>query len=78
MNEPNVQLPHLVVLGGGLAGLSVARECLRRGGCRVTVLEKAPQIGGSASYSGCTIWCAADLDAWLSVQPDGDPELVPH
>ncbi len=36
-----------VVLGGGIAGLAVARELLRRG-CEVVVVEKAAAVGGLA------------------------------
>lgn len=36
-----------VVLGGGIAGLVAARELLRRG-CAVTLIERAPVLGGLA------------------------------
>jgi protoporphyrinogen oxidase len=36
-----------VVLGGGVAGLVAARELLRRG-CSVTLIERAPVVGGLA------------------------------
>jgi protoporphyrinogen oxidase len=39
---------HVVVLGGGLAGLACAHELARRG-TRVTVLEREPQVGGMAA-----------------------------
>jgi protoporphyrinogen oxidase len=39
----------VLVLGGGLAGLSVAREALRLRRCQVTVLEKQNQPGGMAA-----------------------------
>ena len=38
----------VVILGGGLAGLAAAVELSARGD-RVTVLEKAPRLGGRAS-----------------------------
>ncbi len=42
---------HVVVLGGGLAGLSCAYE-LARAGVEVTVIEREPQVGGmAASFS---------------------------
>jgi L-2-hydroxyglutarate oxidase len=34
---------HVVVVGGGIVGLATARELTRRGGYRVTVLEKEPR-----------------------------------
>lgn len=42
--------PHVVVVGGGIAGLSAARF-LVHGGARVTVLEGGPQIGGKLRVS---------------------------
>lgn len=40
--------PRILVLGGGLAGLSVARAALRTRPCHVTVLEKKEVPGGMA------------------------------
>ena len=41
--------PHIVILGGGLAGLGAAYELLKTGRpCRVTVLEKETRPGGLA------------------------------
>ncbi|HEY6471959.1 MAG TPA: hydroxysqualene dehydroxylase HpnE [Acidimicrobiales bacterium] len=37
--------PHVVVVGGGLAGLSAALECAD-GGARVTLLERRQRLGG--------------------------------
>lgn len=39
--------PHVVVIGGGFAGLS-ASALLARGGARVTLVEKNEQVGGRA------------------------------
>jgi protoporphyrinogen oxidase len=39
---------HVVILGGGLAGLSCGYELVQRGH-RVTVLEREPHVGGMAS-----------------------------
>jgi squalene-associated FAD-dependent desaturase len=41
-----VSSPHVVVIGGGLAGLSAAIACTD-GGARVTVLESRPRLGGA-------------------------------
>ena len=64
----------VVVAGGGMGGLTAANAALDAG-ARVVLLEKAAQVGGSAAVSGGTLWCASDLDAWLSEQPGGDPAL---
>lgn len=43
-------IPDFVVIGGGIVGLSVARELRRRDpGARITVLEKEPRVGVHAS-----------------------------
>jgi squalene-associated FAD-dependent desaturase len=40
--------PHIVIVGGGLAGLAVA-SCLVDRGLRITLLESRPRLGGRAS-----------------------------
>jgi succinate dehydrogenase/fumarate reductase flavoprotein subunit len=64
----------VLVAGAGIGGLVAARSA-QEAGASVVLLEKAPTIGGSAAVSGGSVWCAADLEAWLSVQPGGDPAL---
>ncbi len=49
----------IVVLGGGIAGLTAARELLKRG-CAVTLIEKEAEVGGwhallSMMASGLTL-----------------------
>ena len=39
---------HVVILGGGLAGLSAGYELVTRGHT-VTILEREPHVGGMAS-----------------------------
>jgi squalene-associated FAD-dependent desaturase len=41
-----VTAPHVVVVGGGLAGLSAAIDC-QDAGARVTLLEARPRLGGA-------------------------------
>ena len=41
--------PRIIVLGAGLAGLSVAHALLKKGRCRVTVLEREGHVGGMAA-----------------------------
>lgn len=42
------EAPHVVVLGGGLAGLSCGYE-MAKAGVRVTILEREPHVGGMAN-----------------------------
>jgi squalene-associated FAD-dependent desaturase len=45
---PNPTPPHVVIVGGGLAGLAVASVLVDRG-LRITILESRPRLGGRAS-----------------------------
>jgi succinate dehydrogenase/fumarate reductase flavoprotein subunit len=63
----------LLVIGGGLAGISAAARAIQEGGS-VVVVEKGPALGGSAVYAGF-LWTAPTLDVMREINPDGDPEL---
>ena len=63
----------MLVIGGGLAGLSAATRAVQDG-ASVVVVEKGPSLGGSAVYAGF-LWTAPTLDVMREVNPDGDPEL---
>jgi len=59
---------NIVIVGGGLAGLTAACELLERG-CNVTVLEKNPHLGGNSSKAttgiaapGCGIQQASNIN----------------
>jgi succinate dehydrogenase/fumarate reductase flavoprotein subunit len=67
----------LLVLGGGMGGITAAGYAASRG-ARVIVLEKGPEIGGSAVLSGTSLWTVATLEALRERAPDGDPELGRH
>lgn len=57
---PQISLPcDYLVLGSGSAGLSSALRAAR-GGLRVTVVEKAPLLGGTSAMSGAGIWAPAN------------------
>lgn len=43
-----MRTPHVIVVGGGLAGLS-ASIALSQAGCRVSLFEKTPRLGGRAT-----------------------------
>lgn len=63
----------MLVIGGGLAGLSAAARAVQDGASAV-VVEKGPGLGGSALYAGF-LWTAPTLDVMREVNPDGEPEL---
>jgi succinate dehydrogenase/fumarate reductase flavoprotein subunit len=56
-----------------MAGLSAAARA-SESGARVIVIEKAPDIGGSAMYSGGYVWTVPTLKQLQAVD-DGDPDL---
>ncbi|GAA4096676.1 protoporphyrinogen oxidase [Actinomadura miaoliensis] len=69
--EANGGRPHAVVIGGGIAGLTAARQLLR-GGARVTVLEGSPDIGGKLRVSEVGgIPVDEGAEAMLARRPEG-------
>ena len=64
----------LLVLGGGMAGMSAAARAARDG-ATVVLVEKGDAIGGSAAYAGF-IWTAPTLEVMHEVNPDGDHALA--
>ncbi|MFK7986041.1 MAG: NAD(P)/FAD-dependent oxidoreductase [Sandaracinaceae bacterium] len=54
--------PHTVVIGGGIAGLSVAWALGRSGARRVTVLEQESLVGTHSSARNAQIWLPVDDD----------------
>ncbi len=63
----------LLVLGGGMAGLSAAAWSVRHG--RSVVLVEKGELGGSAARAGF-IWTAPTVEALRAAIPDGDPQLA--
>ncbi|WP_460062275.1 FAD-dependent oxidoreductase [Streptomyces sp. YKOK-I1] len=63
----------LLVIGGGMAGLSAAARVAAEGGS-VVLVEKAERTGGSARFAGF-IWTAPTTGELRRVNPEGDPEL---
>jgi squalene-associated FAD-dependent desaturase len=53
---PKPPAPHVVIVGGGLAGLAVA-SCLVNRGLRLTLLESRPRLGGRASSFQDPVTC---------------------
>lgn len=64
----------IVVCGGGFAGLSAAVTALENG-AEVTLIEKAPALGGTTVLSGGLLWTFADYDRVRELIPFGDPAL---
>jgi succinate dehydrogenase/fumarate reductase flavoprotein subunit len=64
----------LLVLGGGMAGLSAAARAARDG-ASVILVEKAPTVGGSAAYAGY-LHTTPTVEALRAVNPGGDPALA--
>jgi succinate dehydrogenase/fumarate reductase flavoprotein subunit len=65
----------LVVVGAGAAGMTAAARAADAG-ADVLVLEKAPEIGGSAAISGGFVWTAPALEPLLGEDPGADPSLA--
>jgi succinate dehydrogenase/fumarate reductase flavoprotein subunit len=64
----------LLVIGGGMAGLSAAASVAGNGGS-VVLVDRAPALGGSAMFAGY-VWTAPSVDVLREVNPDGDPSLA--
>ncbi|MGP4005951.1 FAD-dependent oxidoreductase [Streptomyces sp. 4N124] len=64
----------LLVIGGGMAGLSAAARVAAEGGS-VVLVEKAERTGGSARFAGF-VWTTPTVEDMRRVNPDGDPELA--
>ena len=64
----------LLVIGAGMAGLTAAARVAEAGG-RVAVVERGPDIGGSAIYAGFA-WTAANLELLREINPSGDEALA--
>ena len=73
MTERHVLDCDLVVIGGGMAGMTAAGRAATAG-ARVVVVEKADEIGGSAALSGGYLWTSTSL-AQMNRHDDGDPAL---
>ncbi|MFC7131534.1 MULTISPECIES: FAD-dependent oxidoreductase [Salinibaculum] len=50
----------VVVVGSGVGGMACAVTAAVEGNCSVTVLEKAPVLGGSSGLSGAQLWVPAN------------------
>ena len=63
-------MPRVVIVGGGIAGLSAAYD-LTRAGVDCTIFEKKPRLGGvieTCAWEGCTI--DSGPDSFISAKPE--------
>ncbi|MEV1066928.1 FAD-dependent oxidoreductase [Streptomyces sp. NPDC050263] len=70
----NAETVDLLVIGGGMAGLTAAARVAAEGGS-VVLVEKAERTGGSARFAGF-VWTTPTFEEMRRVNPDGDPELA--
>jgi protoporphyrinogen/coproporphyrinogen III oxidase len=69
--NPSTALPHVVIVGGGIAGLAAA-FFLRDEPVRVTVLEGSPRLGGKLSVSEVAgVPVDEGAEALLVTRPEG-------
>ena len=76
MTQPGSPAPDtvdLLVIGGGMAGLTAAARAAHDG-ARVLVVEVAESLGGSVRFAGYA-WTAPSREVVDEVLPEGDPEL---
>lgn len=66
--------PDVIVCGSGISGFAGAITALENG-ARVTIVEKAPAIGGSTVLSSGVLWTVADYDEMRRHIPQGNPIL---
>lgn len=72
--QRDAELPHVVVLGAGPAGVGAAYELTRNGRARVTVLEQRDTVGGNAgSFQLDGVW--VDYGSHR-LHPACDPEIL--
>jgi len=65
----------LVVIGGGLGGLSAALAAAGRG-IRVTLIERSRTLGGAVLLSAGSLWTFPTVDDYLAQCPEADPALA--
>ena len=69
--NPSAALPHVVIVGGGIAGLAAA-FFLRDEPVRLTVLEGSPRLGGKLSVSEVAgVAVDEGAEALLVTRPEG-------
>ncbi|MFF2650281.1 FAD-dependent oxidoreductase [Streptomyces sp. NPDC058045] len=74
MNREDGRAPHIIVVGAGMGGLTVAATALAEG-ADVTVLEKSGRAGGSAALANGMLITYADLERLEREAMGGFPAL---
>jgi glycine/D-amino acid oxidase-like deaminating enzyme len=64
----------VLIIGGGMAGLSAAIT-LSRAGFDCLIVEASKQLGGSSRLSAGMFWAPHDIESAHLTIPFGDPEL---
>ncbi len=68
--------PKLIIVGAGMGGLSCAVRAAQLG-LDVTILEKSPKIGGTASFSGGQVWVGGNhLEAAAGIEDSVEEALT--
>jgi D-amino-acid dehydrogenase len=57
--------PHVLVLGGGIIGVTSAYYLARRG-CRVTLVERQPGVGLETSFANGSLVTPSQFDPWAA------------
>jgi 3-oxosteroid 1-dehydrogenase len=77
MSEGWTRETDVVVVGSGAAGLSAAATAASRG-CKVEVLEKAGQVGGTTAFSGGMPWVPGNEHMAAAGDPDDLDEVLTY
>lgn len=64
----------VVIVGGGMAGMSAAAEAAGAG-AKVAVCEISDHLGGTAVLSTGNVWTVQTADAFQAADPNGDVDL---
>ncbi len=72
--EADVLAFDLVILGGGMAGMTAASYACTRG-ASVCVIEKGVDLGGSAVLSAGIMWAASSLELLREHAPRGNAQI---
>lgn len=74
VTDPPTYETDLLVIGAGMAGLTAAGAAAQQG-AEVLVVEKGPEVGGSAALSGGLLWSFDTFATLASEIPLADPTL---